>query len=310
MSEKLRGTLDMEKTREVTGKYIGRLGDLKLGSPNGIPSRYAKHTPDQLKDVAEKNASTLVAPTDLSCAACIDGRCTLCNADGSPAEVRMRRVGGSASNYGVAMNAEASVVDTINLDLPLGEQIQIIDDFMGPRSAHEGGCGGANGEVEDNELIANDPAIMDAVQALMDIPEVQEFFGVGFDAELAKRVRNNAGKTAMLQKALGWDGKKYVEGVKNQNPGGVETLEVDEDDHVFHGHKEPSVTIVIGEKTMPLDHDGFVWNLAETKKVAEKLAGQRGDEGYRQALIADIAKHMAVCKRLPSEETPIFLVQA
>lgn len=300
----------MESTREITGTFIGRLGDLGLGSKEGIPSKYADYDTEQLTQIAEQNARSLVMPTDLTCAACIDGRCTLQNADGSPAEIRYRRVGGSASNFGVALNTEASIVDTLPADSPLGEQIQVVDDFMGERSAHEGGCGGANGEIADNELIANDPAIINATRVFMELPEVKEYFGVGYDEELGLRVVQTAGKTADFLRAQGWDGQAYVDGVKKQNPAGVETLEVDEDDHVFHGHKEPSVTIVIGEKTMPLDHDGFVWNLAETKKVAEKLSGQRGDEGYVQALIADIAKHMAVCKRLPSTETPILLVSA
>jgi hypothetical protein len=310
MNEQMQGSFEMERTREVMGKFIGRLGDINLGNVEGIPSTYANYNPEQLNEIAEKSAQSLVEPTDLSCAACIDGRCTLHNADGSPAEIRLRRVGGSASNFGVALNAEASVVDTLDSEAPLGEQIQVIDDFMGERSAHEGGCGGANGEVADNELIATDPAIMNATKVFMEIPEVKEFFGAGFDETLGSRVRENAAKTAEFLKIKGWDGQKYVDGVKAQNPRGVETLEVDHEDEKFHGHKEPSVTIVIGKKTMPLDHDGFVWNLEETKKVAEKFAGQRGEEGYVQVLIADIAKHMAVCKRLPSIEAPILLVAA
>lgn len=310
MNEQKQGSFEMEQTREVMGKFIGRLGDLNLGNPEGIPSAYADYSGEQLNEVAEKNADALVAPTDLSCAACIDGRCTLHNADGSPAEIRLRRVGGSASNFGVALNADASIVGTLDAEAPLGEQIQVIDDFMGGRSAHEGGCGGANGEVADNELIANDDAIMNAVKVFMELPEVKEYLGVGFDEVLGGRIRENAAKTAEFLKAKGWNGQAYVDGVKAQNPRGVETLEVDHEDEKFHGHKEPSVTIVIGDLTMPLDHDGFVWNLAETKKVAEKLAAQRGEDGYVQALIADIAKHMAVCKRLPSTETPILLIAA
>ncbi len=144
----------------------------------------------------------------------------------------------------------------------------------------------------------------------MSIPEVNDYLGAAYDETLAERVQINAQSTAEFLKVNGWNGQAYVEGVKKQNPGGVETLDVDPDDHAFHGHKEPSLTIVIGDKTMPLDHDGFVWNLKATKQAAEKLAGERGHEGYVQALIADIAKHMAVCKRLPSEQTPIFLVSA
>ncbi len=308
MSEYAQGKLEMETTHETKGLYVGRLGDLGLGNPEGIPSRYAEYSKEQLDEIAEQNARSLTEPTDLSCTACIDGRCTLHNADGSPAEVRKRRVGGSASNLGVMLNADASVTATFDMNASIGELVQIADDAAGERSAHTGGCGGANGEITDNELIATEPKIMAAVKALMAIPAVREALGFDYSEVLGQRVVDNAGKTAVFLRAKGWDGQRYVDGVLAQNPRGVEELEVDHDDHKFHGHKEPSVSIVLGNKTMPLDHDGFVWNVEATLEFAEQVAGQRGDEGFQQAVIADIAKHMAVCKRLPSEETPVFLL--
>lgn len=310
MSEHIKGSFEMEKTRERTGKFIARLGDLGLGNPEGIPSYYATKTPEELNEIAHENAQKLTEPTDLSCAACIDGRCTLHNADGTPAAVRLRRVGGSASDLGVALNAEASIVGLLDSDASLDDDLAIIERLMGDPSGHLGGCGGANGEVADHELINEVPAILNATKIFMELPEVKEYFGVGYDDELGERVRANAAKTAQFLRAKGWDGQAYVDGVKERNPAGVEVLEVDADDHKFHGHKEPSVTIIIGDETMPLDHDGFVWNLLATKLAAQKLAGQRGQEGYQQAVIADVAKHMAVCKRLPSQETAVMLVQS
>lgn len=309
MSEHMQGSFEMEKTRERTGKFIARLGDLGLGNPDGIPSYYATKSPEELNEIAQENAQKLIVPNDLSCAACIDGRCTLHNADGSPASVRLRRVGGSASDLGVALNADATIIGTLSSDAPLEDDLIAIERLMGNPAAHLGGCGGANGEVADHELIHEDPAILSAAKIFMELPEVKEYFGIGFSDELGERVRSNAAKSAQFLRSKGWDGQAYVDGVKERNPRGVEVLEVDADDHKYHGHKEPSVTIVIGDETMPLDHDGFVWNLAATKQAAEKLAGQRGQEGYQQALIADVAKHMAVCKRLPGQETPIMLLQ-
>jgi hypothetical protein len=310
MSEYMQDIIEREKTRERTGLFVGRLGDLGLGNPDGIPSYYADKTPDELNEIAHEQAQKLVAPADLRCTACIDGRCTLHNADGTPATTRLRRVGGSASDLGVALNAEASIIDTLDSGASLEDDILAVERLMGNPSAHLGGCGGANGEVDDHELIHDDLAILAAVKVLMEIPQVKEELGVGFDDVLGERVRANAGKSAAFLREKGWNGQAYVDGVVERNPHGVETLEVDSDDEKYHGHKEPAVAIVLGEETMPLDYDGFVWNIRATKQAAEKLAGQRGLEGYQQAIIADIAKHMAVCKRLPSVKTPIFLLES
>ena len=107
----------------------------------------------------------------------------------------------------------------------------------------------------------------------------------------------------------GWDGQKYVEGVASEYPENVEELDVDENDPAHHGHKESRIIIVIGDKTIAEDN-AFVWNLKATKEIAEKLAGQRGTEGYQQALIADIAKHLAVSSRLAHTDTPVELLVA
>lgn len=198
--------------------------------------------------------------------------------DKSGPEIRLRRAGGSASNLGVALNAEASVTDTLNPDAP---------------------------------------------KAFLEIPEVKTYLLAGYEEEfydeaarefrslydetLGERVRENAGKTASFLESKGWDGQKYVDGVIEENPRGVEDLAVDHDDDKFHGHKEGAILVAIGDETYPEDDD-FVWNLKVSKRVAEALAGQRGREGYQQALIAEVAKHMAVSSRLASTETPVMII--
>lgn len=304
----------MQENTTRKGIYIGKLKDLSLGSPNGIPSVYADASDEQMNQVANDAAQKLVAVTDLRACACIDGRHTNCNADGSEAQIRLRRVGGSASNHGVALNAEASVAKTIPETASLGEQITAIDSYVESstgfeRSAHKGGCGGANGEIADNEVIHTNPAILEAVRAFMSIPEVEAYLGTTYDDDLAERVRANAGATAELQRAAGWDGQSYVDGVEAEVARSVEDLAVDHDDEKFHGHKENVLEIIIGDKT-EADDDVFVWNLKASKMVAEALAGERGQEGYTQAIIAEIAKHMAVADRLPSTDTPVTLLIA
>lgn len=318
----------MEKTLERKVIIVGRLGQLNLGNKEGIPSRYREATVEELQEMAEEKARRLLLPTDLKATGCIDGRKKLRNMDGSSPEIRLRRVGGSASNLGVALNAEASFMDTLDPEAPLEEQIDAIDKYVAEltgfdRSAHTGGCGGANGEVEDNEAINGNPAILDATEAFLAIPEVQAFFMAGheedfldpeteelrplFTSDLAERVREASGKTAEFLKAKGWVGQKYVDGVTKENPQGVEDLEVDHDDHKYHGHKEGAILAVLGDETYSEDDD-FVWNLKASKKVAEALSGQRGSEGYAQALIAEIAKHLATSSRLASTETPVAII--
>ena len=305
MTEKI-GTAEMEKTRERKAIVVGRLKDFGLGNPEGIPSSLAGASDVELQEIADRDNEALVEPNDFTCTACVDGRTCLHNADGSEPKIRLRRVGGSASNYGVALNADASIVATLNPEASLGEQINKVDDFIGYRSAHLGGCGGANGEIADHELIHGKPAVLAAVKAFMAVPEVREYLGVDYSDELGERVRENAGKTAEYLKSMGWDGQKYVDGVKEDAPDNVEDLETDPNDHKFHGHKEAKLTIIIGDKTSAQD-DEFVWNLRASKEVAEKLAGQRGKEGYTQALIAELAKHFAVVNRLPVGELPVIL---
>jgi hypothetical protein len=313
-NENMQNPAEQETIEQRKIIIVGKLGDLNLGNPNGIPSEYAHETNESLEKIAQLLQEKLVNPTDSSATSCIDGRKVLHEADGSEAEVRLRRVGGSASNFGVALNAESSVANILQPDSSLGKQIETIDIHIAnttgfERSAHQGGCGGANGEIEDNKAINNDPSILAATKAFMEIPEVKKYFEVGYDDELGERVRVAAGKTAQLEEESDWKGQTYVEGVTEKNPRGVEVLEVDHNDASFHGHKERALVVILGEKTLPED-DYFVWNLKASKKVAEALSGERGIEGYRQALIAEVAKHMAVAKRLPSTKTPVMILNA
>ena len=321
-------TIDKERTLERKAIVVGRLGDFKLGNPEGIPSRYADRSKAELQTLAEEKLEKLRKPTDTKRTGCIDGRKKKKNMDGSAPEVRYRRVGGSASNFGVAMNAEASVVQTLDPEATLGDQIKTVDEHMEAttgfeRSAHTGGCGGAGGEIDDDKAIHEKAAILAATKAFMTIPEVESYLIEGheadftdpetgellplFDDDLSSQVQKTAGKTAQYLSARGWDGKTYVDGVIETNPAGVEDLEVDHDDHKFHGHKEGSILAVIGDETYAEDDD-FVWNLLASKKAAEGLAGQRGKAGYVQALIAEFAKHIATSDRLASPDTPLIIL--
>lgn len=309
MNEVLPMAKEIEATREKTAMVLGRLDDLGLGNAGGgIPSSLAEASSEALDEQAEHDLESLVDPTDLSCTACIDGRPTKCNADGSAPEIRLRHAGGTLA-LDTALNSDASIVDTFDDTMSIGHQTHLVDELIGGRSAHLGGCGAANGEIIDNRAINENPKLLAAAKVLMEIPEVKDYFGIDYSDELGERVRENAAKTADYLESKGWDGQKYVDGVVSEYPENVEDLEVDENDHEFHGHRESRIIIVIGDKTVAEDN-AFVWNLKATKDIAEKLAGQRGKEGYQQALIADIAKHLAVSSRLAHTQTPVELLVA
>lgn len=300
----------MQKTKLAL--VLGRLKDVHLGNSHGIPSKHATYTTQQLDETAIRLQAGLVAPTELTALACIDGRHPNRDLDDNPLEIRLRRVGATAANFAVAMNAEASIIQSFSVDGSLMEHVTVVDEYVAhltgyERSSHTGGCGGANGEIEDNEAIHQDDAIMAAVAFFMKQPLIREYLGTSFDMVLAERVRGNAAATANYLREHGWRGQDYVDSVIAKSPHTVEELAVDENDIQFKGHHEADIVIILGKKTITKD-DEFVWNLETTKRIAEALAGERDNEGYTQALIAEIAKHLATASRLAGPETTLILI--
>lgn len=301
-----------EKLEVANVTYLGRMEDLGIGNPEGIPSKLADASETELQEFGEMLKQLLSEVTDTTHFGCIDGRCRLCNADGSAPDARLRHVSGTGSNLEIALNAGASVADVV-ADMPLDQAIKVVEDDMTSktgvkRSAHSGGCGGVNGAVADNEAIGAKPAILKTTETFMSLPTVQEATGVEYAEELGEAVRENAPRTAFKLREGGWTGEKYVEGVRKDEPAGLEDLEVDRD-HPFHGHAEDAIVFVLGKKTITTPNL-FVINLDAIIMNADALSDQRGRDGYIQALIADIAKHIATADRLASKKTPIYLVEA
>lgn len=312
-------SFDVATTPEIKEKvevnYLGRLEDFGLGNPNGIPSKLAEATPEELELYGERLLESTKKVTDMEHDGCIDGRTVLCNADGSEPQVRERHVSGSASNLEIALNAEATVVADFTVDTTLTEALDTVDahveKYSGKkRSAHTGGCGGANGAIMHNELIAIDPAVLGSTEAVMNLPEVHKLIGMRYDHKRGEAVRDRAARTAAWLNEKGWNGQAYVDMAQDTEPVGVEELEVSDDE--FHGHMEVAVVIDTREGVVVSIEDVFVISMAAIRKKAEALAGRPGDESfikkYNQALIAGIAKHMAVAKVLPSEKTPVFVI--
>ncbi len=307
--------LNMDTTPEVKKEavyhYVGRLGELGIGNPDGIPSKLKDATEQELNEYGEKLVAHVADVTDKAHLGCIDGRNCQCNADGSDPEVRMGRVGGTAANVEVAFNADAPVIADISPDAEIGEIVGTVDGVVEEkagikRSAHLGGCGGANGAIEDNENIAANDKLADVVGALFSHPAIKPHIDATIDiSEDWKPVKQRAAQTAGLLKQAGWVGQEYVDGVKSDEPQGVEDLETADDP--YHGHAEDALAIVVGERTIEMPNV-FVWNIEASKEAAAALAG--GDpEAYKRLLIAEFAKHVAVADRLPSSDTPVYVIE-
>lgn len=308
--------LDMDTTPEIVKEpkvyYLGRTGDLSLGNPEGIPSKLAEATEAELVDYGQKLLDRLAQVTDARHCGCIDGRHCKHNGDGSAPEIRYRRVSGSGANFETALNSGASVLDTIDLEAPLEVMTDAVDEHVTrttgfEKSAHQGGCGGLNGAIEDNEIIAQDPAVSAATRALSQHEAVAPAIETTFDTDSVETVSQRAGGTAALLSGKGWKGQAYVDRVVESEPAGVAVLEAD--DSTFHGHAEDAIAVVVGDKTVDMDNV-FVWNLKASIDVARGLAGQRGEQGYKEALIAEFMKHLAVSSRLASDKTPVYIIAA
>ncbi len=309
-----------EAMREASVVLLGRLEDLGIGNPNGIPSDLAEAEEADLNAYGERLLGALERVTDEQHDGCIDGRTIIQNADGSPAEVRHRQVSGTGSLTEEVRNGGSPAIDLLDPNASVGDEAVTYEKFyeeaLGVKpSAHTAICGGVGGAINDNESISTNPAILDVTKAVIQHPVITEFTGIDYNPAASEQVKAEAKSTAEHLRAKGWDGQKYVDGTQQRNPAGVEVLEHAEDDH--HGHKENAIVFVLSEdRSISEDRleelglgDVFVVSLKRSRDKAKAFAGQRGRVGAEQFLIANIAKHVAVANRLPSDKTPVYVIK-
>lgn len=316
---------DTEFEKEVTVLHLGSLADFGLGNAvNGIPSELADASEEEKIAYGEKLRAAVTEVTDLYHYGCIDGRFCICNADGSQPEVRRRQVSGTGLTLEVALNSDASILDTIENKDDIGSVVSGVEDYYEQatgvkRSAHLAGCGGLKGAVVDGYTTRDKPAIMSTVEAVMNIPAVLNHTGIHFTTDAAAGVGKRAGQTSDWLAAHNWDAEKYVSGVVANEPAGVEDLEANDDEH--HGHTEPAIVFFLstGDKPKSLSEDlmkqlginaPFVVNLDASYEMAEVFGGQQGQAGRTKAFIANLSKHAAVSDRLASPGTPVYFMTA
>jgi hypothetical protein len=314
-----------EFEKEVTVMHLGSLADFGLGNEvNGIPSELAGATLKQKIEYGESLKLAVAEVTDLCHYGCIDGRMCKHNADGSNPEVRSRQVGGTGLLVEVALNSDASILDTIEDKDNVGQVITVVEEHYEnvtgiKRSAHLGGCGGVKHAIANNRAIANKPAIMNTVEGLMNIPAIQQHTGLTFGRQTASHISQRAEQTANWLEQHQWDGDTYVRGVEADEPSGVENLETADDAH--HGHKESAVVFFLssGDKKKSLSDElfkkhgisaPFVINVDVSFEMAKALSGQQGQIGVTKAFTANLAKHAAIGDALASPDTPVYFMAA
>lgn len=292
--------------------YLGTLGDFGLGNPEGIPSSLAGSSLEERVAYGQRLLEAVVDITDKHHLTCIDGRFCKCNADGSSAETRRAQVAGTGALTEVAVNAgviqPGRLSDTIK---KLEGKVRF------DRSAHLGGCGGVNGAIPDNLAIGEKPAILEVTQAVMDHEALVQHTHLPYDKMVAEAIRRQAPLTAAWMKKEGWEGQKFVDGVKDdsQTAGGVEDLLTDDSPH--RGHNEPAIALFysVGHNQTVSQNQTealglgrpFVGNLDASQEIAEDLG--EGDTSREVAVMtANVAKHVATGDRLASPDTPVYLL--
>lgn len=251
------------------------------------------------------------------CAACLDGRCRLHQADGSSPRLRPRKAGASLSSLataGIGSDKHLAELEKCNSAEEVFEYSGQLQRSLGNQESAHVGCGAAGGFIEQSRAVSQlDPAgpTVSLVQNIMSREAPDKDSG-----RLIERAMKRAGKLAGLLERVGWSGQKFEQHVAAKNPAGVEILETKDDE--VHGHAEDAVVIIDG----PVDDDGrplytlddeelfrlsgrrvFPVNLAELRRDGAKLADPA------EGLVASLLHHLGgVYYKLGDGSHPLFVI--
>lgn len=307
---------------KVESTYVCTLRDLGLcQSQGGIPSPL--NSQQEAEAYARHMRDAIVAVDDPHHLACIDGRITTCEADGSPALNRLRVAGASVTIEVMAFLGQTPIVEALPEDVPLAEKIDTIDDYVAENlgikpCSHEGGCGCAAHQLAILKSMGRQQNA-DATRAVVDAPYVQELTGFFFSGDRHNELQERIPSLVTHMEAEGWDGNLYVEHKKQQDSNGVETLATD--DSPFHGHKEQVIAIVvdlrgddrkrtIGKKKL-VDlglGEAFVVNVNAIHDSAKGLAGPDNEPCEVRAFQAGISEQIGTASVLCNENMPVVFV--
>jgi len=304
---------------DVQSFVLARLSNFNLGNPGGIPSSLADATDNELADYAARFFAAVVPVDDVVHYRCIDGRRCLHNGDGTTPAVRLGHLGGTLTLPAVAMTGDAPLVSTIDTTQDGCEDrimTAIETKLQLERSAHTGGCGGANGLIDDYQAMHGNPAVVTVAGAIMNHEALATFTKIPYFETVGGEVRRNAGKTVDWLNRRGWQGAAQVHRAEEISPAGVEVLDADKA-KPFNGHEEPAIVMVYsrsGMNTLSTDSIGslgmgrpFIASLNASEHIARQLAAAGDDGSISRLMTADVANCVAAGSRLASPETPVFL---
>jgi hypothetical protein len=316
MEKKMSFPIFAGETEQKVGPaiYVCNLADIGLGrSQGGIESnleqssyeRYALTVVDALVPVEDKNH-----------VACIDGRCTICQINGDDESVRMRIAGGILSYDIAALLSDSSLADSLSCYDSVYEKFIELEKFSSDTlgilpSSHTGGCGADDGlishlnKIDSEEVESASVSVLELLFSELNTEQNQEDF-----SQLAVNAKNLAKELA----EAGWDGKKYVQNISEQDESGVEKLETNPLDEL-NGHNEQAILLVKGNKTISKQKllelglgQAFVLNIDVIKRMSENLSGPDGLRGYYRAVQSLVAYQLAVAGNLCNKNMPIFIV--
>ena len=302
----------MDNTYEVDAVCLGRIlegrGQIKSTMPE-----------TEYGSFAEALKQSVVTIEEPDCAACGDGRCVKCLANGQPGKVRPRKFGGSLSPV-IMMG----LGDRLHLAaLEDGESIydasQEIAAALGNKQSGHVGCGAADGAVAHVETLGKQTLESPNVKVVRTLIEAEET-GQNID-ELLSRPIKQAPAYAEVLKTQNWVGSNYVDHISEIDSSTVEILETD--DSPTYGHAEQAVVLIDGpvdedgrpihtidkDKLMQMSgHQAFIENLNEIRRDADILGGSPKQKA--ELLTAALLHHVAgVYPNLGDGSHPVFLLR-
>jgi hypothetical protein len=294
--------------------YLGLLSDFGLSTKGGIKTSITRAEAIEAMSALDQILRTI---EDFNHYSCIDDRLCIGNADNTSHMVRAGQAGGSLAPAITAILAGSKDFVDLSVD-DINDQIWKTSENIGNilnvfPSSHTGGCGACVKLPNSSAWIA-EGRVSSAVNQFSDFLKAKTNFEVmQFNSDSTDEIVNNA--QLLLPKLSGWNPQGFTEQVTQDEPYGVEELNADLS-HPYHGH-ESDVLIILNKPGLSIPRNlikelglrgGFVWNIDESVRIANVVAGYQGNHAVDKALMANIAYHFATAGIL-NEDQHIFYVE-
>jgi hypothetical protein len=267
----------MDRNLEVEVTCLGRI----LEGEGKIKSTLEDHEIPSFTEALSQSIGRVEEP---NCAACIDGRCTLHQVDGSSPKRRPRKAGASLSSLETAAlgsDEHLRVLEEAQSASEIYDYSTRLQHTLGNRVSAHIDCGAAGGPIEHNRSVSHldqaSPTVR-LVSSIMAKEAPEHDTTVTID-----RVIKRASRFSSLLERVGWQGTDFVEHVSQEDPAAVEVLEMKDDE--VHGHSEDAVVVIDG----PTDEDGRPHYTLDEEELY-RLTGRRVFPVNMEELRRDAAK--------------------